>query len=42
MTSPEVLKLKMITAMIESLEDADDEEEAKQALKLIKTLLGEK
>jgi hypothetical protein len=39
MTSPEVLKVKTIAALIEA-SDADDEDDAKQVLKMIRQLLG--
>jgi hypothetical protein len=39
MTSPEILKVKTIAALIEA-SDGDDEDDAKAVLKLIKALLG--
>ena len=38
MTAPTTLQLKMIAALIEAV-DADDEEDAKQAIAMIKALL---
>ena len=40
MTSPETLKVKTIAALIEAA-DPDDEDDAKQVLKMIKSLLGQ-
>jgi hypothetical protein len=39
MTNPEILKIKMIAALLEAIED-DDEDDAKQAIKQIRALLG--
>jgi hypothetical protein len=41
MTAPEILKVKMIAALLEAI-DSDDEDDAKQAIKSIKALLGDK
>ena len=41
MTSEAVLKCKTIAALLEAIE-ADDEDDAKAALKMIKALIGEK
>jgi hypothetical protein len=41
MTSKDVLKLKMIKALIEAIDGSeDDEDEAKQALKMIRDLVA--
>ncbi len=40
MTSPELLKVAAIKAMLEAIEEGD-EEDAKQVLKMVKALLGE-
>ena len=40
MTAPEILKLKAIAAMIEAA-DAEDEDDAKAVIKMIRTLIGE-
>jgi hypothetical protein len=39
MTNPEILKAKTIKAIPEAI-DEDDEDDAKQALRMIKALLG--
>jgi hypothetical protein len=39
MTNPEILKLKMIAAMLETI-DIEDEDDAKQAVKLIESLFN--
>jgi hypothetical protein len=39
MTSPEVIKIKALAAILEAI-DSDDEEDAKAAIKMIKGLLG--
>jgi hypothetical protein len=38
MTSPEILKIKAIAAMLEAI-DVEDEDDAKQVLKMIKGLV---
>lgn len=40
MTNPDLLKLKTIKAMLEALEE-EDEDDAKQAIGLIRAILGE-
>jgi hypothetical protein len=40
MTSPEVMKIKALAAILEAI-DSDDEDDAKAALKLIRGLVGE-
>ncbi len=39
MTSPTSLQIKMIAALLETI-DQDDEDDAKQAIKMIKALIG--
>lgn len=39
MTSKEIVKLKMIATLLEAI-DLDDEDDAKEAVKTIKALLG--
>ncbi len=38
MTSPDLLKVKLIAALLEAI-DTDDEDDAKQAIKMIRTLI---
>jgi hypothetical protein len=40
MTNPDVLKLKTIKGLLESIEDLDDPEDARQAIEMIKAILG--
>lgn len=40
MTDKNILKLKMIAALLEAI-DIEDEEDAKEAVKQVKALLGE-
>ena len=41
MTHPDVMRLKALIALVESVEDAGDPAEAKAALVVIRALLGE-